>query len=215
MATGDAQVGGGVTVEQFLQEKGWSPDELAARIGRKVQTVERRMRGEKGDTTMPESWLQALSLAEQAHGDGLETNGTGGRASETPPSRPEGAQVRPDADPVFPGSTLDFASVKEAVTSIYATAGELVAPSDAALGGALIQYAEPAGAAWARWAAANPRLAAWLEKMMVGTPAGEVIGVHVGIAFAYFMARSAESQRIRAAAAADDDEHAFEPDAFA
>ena len=52
-------------------------------------------------------------------------------------------------------------------------------------------HAAPAGQAWAHWIESEPKVAALIQRMMIGTPLGEVIGVHVGIVFSYTLARSA------------------------
>lgn len=214
-----------LTVRDYLELEGIGEAELAARVGVKPDSVGRRVRG---SDPMPRKWARALGLeldedhetrdgAAPREPDGEQGRGAGlgddnGRAHDAPPTRPADARVRPE-----PASQLfDASSFASMVASIYGTAGGMVAGSDPFLGQAIVDHADAAGDAWGKWAAANPRVVAWLERMMIGTPAGEVIGVHVAIAFAYFLARSEHSRLIREHAAAEAAEAEPAPaDAFA
>ena len=108
------------------------------------------------------------------------------RADERPPQAPVGAPQAPQ--PVV----IDYGGIAEKIGGMYSMAGTfLVADADPLLAEAIVAHAEVAGQAWAAWIQSEPRVAAWLQKMMVGTPLGEVIFVHVGIVFSYTLARSA------------------------
>ena len=66
-----------------------------------------------------------------------------------------------------------------------------VRPADPLLADVIDEHAAQAGAAWAHWIESEPKVAALLQRLMIGTPLGEVIGVHVAIVFTYTVARAA------------------------
>lgn len=118
------------------------------------------------------------------------------REHEQAPRRPAGARIGEVAE-------LDYAKIGEYITGVYKLAGQTVRANDEALANAIDGHAEVAGDAWQKWIRSEPKVAAVLQRMMIGTPLGEVIGVHVSIVFAYVLARGAlrdlERDRARAA----------------
>lgn len=122
-----------------------------------------------------------------------------GRAEEMPPRPPPGARV------VSPQpSDLDYASLEGHIAGLYKLAAKGVESGDPALCMAIDRHADQAGHAWVVWIRSEPRVAELLRRLMIGTPLGEVIGVHVSIVFAYIFARDAVRRMAAAEAAAAD-----------
>ena len=118
-----------------------------------------------------------------------------GRAHELPPQRPPDGRIQP--------VDLNYREISDYIEAFYSLAGRLAQESDEAMGIAVQQHAAKAGEAWSHWIQSEPKVAAFLQKLMIGTPMGEVIGVHVSIIVAYFLSRgivrAAAEERARAA----------------
>lgn len=162
------------TVEEWLAETGTSEAELAELVGVKGVHAIRSLR----KRTIPKSWAEKMGvvLPEET------------REREHTPRAPSGATVQ------APPSGLDYSSVAGHIEGAYKLAGFALADSDPVLSAVVIEHAGSAGQAWTKWIESEPRVAALLERMMIGTPLGEVIAVHVGIGFAYFLARGAHAR---------------------
>lgn len=195
-------------VADLLERSGWTGKQLAAALGySSAEAVNgRRRRGED----VPDAWyprlldlglvspeevaLDLYALRDGAAGD----EGEAEEVREGPAPQPP-----PGAPRVEAAVQLDYRSVAGYIASTYRlSATFLVAPSDALLAQAITEHAEQAGQAWARWIESEPRVAAWLQRLMIGTPLGEVIGVHVAIVFAYTLARVSARELAASAAAA-------------
>lgn len=175
-----------MTLRELLERHGLTKDELADRIGVAAKTVHNKAL----DKDVPDVWLERLESRAARGPDPLEDDVTldgAGRAEELPPRPPLGARV---VEPPPVESVVDFSGLAEYVASAYRLSAEYVV-ADPLLADSINRHADAAGRAWAKWAESEPRVAAWLQRMMVGTPLGEVIAVHVGIGAGYFLARAA------------------------
>ncbi len=185
-------------VKDYLEQEGLDADELAVRLQIKPSSVHRRLRAKDDRAEMPELWTNKLNgthHGRESSNGVLEDDGRVTRDRERPPTRPGGAEVRREQPPA------DMSTVAGYIEGAYQLAGRTIEATDPALGLAISSHAEPAGQAWAKWIESEPKVKALIERMMIGTPLGEVIGVHVGIAFAYFMSRGAMQKAIEDAAA--------------
>lgn len=173
----------GIKVEDYLTEHGLTGTALANMLGLQPESVNgRRRRG----SDMPEHWLRRLGHqgdgAEATDGDGPPED-DGLRHADAPPMAPADAIV-------FKPAEVDYATLAGHIEGAYKLAATY-AVTDPILAASLNEHAEKAGQAWAHYIESEPRVAALVQRLMIGTPLGEVIGVHVSIVFAYVLARTA------------------------
>ena len=109
------------------------------------------------------------------------------------PRRPADGKDAPPA----PGTELDYASIESFIAGGYSFAADYVGERDPILRDAIGTHADAAGKAWAAYIQSNPKAAEFVRRMMIGTPAGEVIRVHAAIIIGYWFARSASLQLAR------------------
>jgi hypothetical protein len=186
-------------VAAFLEQHGLTQRGLADQLGFKnANTVGDRARK---DLDIPETWYQKLSAAgyhipemDSDWAPPVDTDiGQQFRAGESEPRPPEGA---PQAKPTYVG--IDYGQVSGYIEGVYKLTGEMaIQPYDPLLAECITAHAESAGKAWAKWIESEPKVAALLQRLMVGTPMGEVIGVHFAIVFAYIMGRQAAERIAR------------------
>lgn len=117
------------------------------------------------------------------------------RAADRRPSPTADAKQAPPPD-------LDYRELQDYISGFYKLAANITMQSDAALGEAIVTHADAAGEAWAEWVKSEPKVAAMLQRLMIGTPLGKVIGVHVSIVIGYVFARQAQANIAAEAAAA-------------
>lgn len=198
------------TVAEYLETHELSDEELAELVGVQVKTVQARK--SERDRQIPASWLERIETGDREIGKRGSRGGEpdGGRAEETAPKPPPGARiVEPEPSPI---EGVDFTALAGYIEGAYKLGAAAVAGTDPALSAAVDSHAAQAGQAWAHWVESEPKVAALIQRMMIGTPLGEVIAVHVGIGFAYFLSRSAierARREERAAAEELDVEHEF------
>lgn len=177
----------------------------------------------KDDKDVPETWYPELArLGYRVEGGfGADRGSLGGdpipdepegtfRATEFAPSPPEGAPQAPQA-----AVPLNYRDVAGYIEGAYKLAAQFaIGENDPMLAGIIYDNAPAAGLAWSHWIESEPKVAALLQRMMIGTPLGEVIGVHVAIVFAYVLARSA-AKRVAADAAGNGSGQAAQVDGSA
>lgn len=189
---------------RVMHEEGLSVKQTSERLGVPASTVH--------------SWFKRLEVAapEPAAGgdDERVLSSSAVPPAPAPPTREkEHAPRRPPGGKVQQVD-LDYAQVQEMIEGAYLLAGQTVSANDPALAMAINEHAAKAGLAWSHWIRSEPKVAALLQRLMIGTPLGEVIGVHVSIVFAYVLARGAQAELAReraAAAAAADNGPVVEP----
>lgn len=201
-----------ITVRDYLEREGLTVEELAEQLDLAPSTVRRRVLAVDQTSRramMAKKWLFKLGaeLPDDAYRQRDPDDGRlpgeenlepgGGREWERTPQAPKGARVEK------PPPAMDLSTFAGYVEGAYKLAGDAIGATDPALAAAVDSHAEAAGKAWARWVESEPKVRALLERAMVGTPLGEVIGVHVAIAFAYFMSRKAMRQVVEQQAADD------------
>lgn len=171
-------------VAEYLDREGIDAEELARRLGHKSSSRVSQELAREGD--MLESWRRRLALEDEPI--------PVGREHEEAPQPPPGAPVF-DAPP-SPTAGLDLSAFAGYVEGAYKLGAYTIRDTEPLLAKAIEDHATQAGEAWAKWVESEPRVKALLERMMVGTPLGEVIAVHVGIGFSYFLARSAQARAL-------------------
>lgn len=191
-------------VNQYMELHDISEEEMCRRVGVAPKTLENQLSRE-----IRPSWLERLGDVATPREDGTPADGR--RRSERPPTPPPGApRVPSDPEPV-PADTqaidINYSQLESWITKGYEMAAASLEGSDPPLAKVIRQNAAKAGAAWANYIRLNPRIAAFLQRMMVATPLGEVIAIHLGIGLGYFFARKqyqAEVERAAAEAVAGD-----------
>lgn len=196
-------------VKDFLAHHELTQRGLADALGFKnANTVGDRARK---DQDIPESWYQKLSSAgytipemDGAWVPPVDTDvGESFRKDEQEPVAPTGA---PQAKPDY--VAINYKDVAGYIEGIYKLGGQMaIDPYDPLLAECIIKHSESAGQAWARWIESEPKVAAMLQRLMVGTPMGEVIGVHFAIVFAYVLGRQAANRIAADRAAAEAASH--------
>ena len=178
-----------MNVREYMEREELTVEDLAERLGVQVATVKRQ----RNKGPIPESWVERL---------GLDSTSGEGRDWEEVPEAPPDAPRRP----LTPPPVMDVSTVAGYIEGAYKLGAHATRDADPLLAEAIEAYAPAAGEAWAKWIESEPKVKALLERLMVGTPLGEVIAVHVGIGFSYFLARSAAARvrRERAEANGDD-----------
>ena len=176
-------------VADFLERHSLTGSELSRSLGfTGAEAVNSRRR--KGED-IPEAWYPKLKELGYDVDGGSYTPPPTDDAEElfrdqAPPSPPD------DARYATPATTkIDYASVAGHIEGAYKLAAHFaIAQADPLLANIIEEHAQQAGQAWAHYIQSEPRVAALVERMMIGTPLGEVIGVHVGIVFSYTVARA-------------------------
>jgi hypothetical protein len=172
--------------ELFELNPEWTGARLSQELGYTgAESVNSRRRN---GADIPDAWYPKLAEL------GLNVGGWTPGADEASEYRES------DAAPVAPADaprqtitpTIDYSAVAGYIEGAYRLASQMaVRQSDPLLAAVIDEHAAAAGVAWAHWVESEPKVAALLQRMMIGTPLGEVIGVHVGIVFSYTLARGA------------------------
>lgn len=178
-------------VAELLEQEGISQNELSRRLdGLEGTSRAAIQRMAKAGEEVPQAWLDELygRPPDQPAGEQQEpVESSSARDSDRPPRRPASGRVqRVDS--------LNYRQLQDYIAGGYKLAGQTIRASDPVLASIVDGHADRAGAAWAAWIESEPKVAAMLQRLMIGTPMGEVIGVHISIAFAYVLARGAQRQ---------------------
>jgi len=197
-----------VKVKAFREQHGLSQKAMAGLLGSKHGNLVGER--ERKDEDIPDHWIPKLEAK------GYRVSGGGGRARPTTPGAtgvpttpvddeagstsyrdhdvpPTPPQDAPQAPPDL--AQINYGQVAGYIEGAYVLAAKmLVEPADRVAAECITVHAGQAGVAWAKWIESEPKVAALLQRMMIGTPIGEVIGVHVAIVFAYVLARRASDQ---------------------
>lgn len=178
-----------MTKGELLEMSGLTAEELAEKVGVKVSSVKNR------NGIVPRVWFDRLGYSFDVYDD--ENVESYGRENEQTPRPPEGAKIQQPARDAGP---VDYTQLSKWIEGAYRDGSKMAFGENHQLTVVVNRHAAAAGKAWSRYIESNPRLAAWLERMMVGTPAGEVIAVHVAIGFGYYFARDSAQRAVREAA---------------
>lgn len=172
----------------LLKQEGHSNTKIADLLGVGRRTIDNWLAQEGGSSPAPGGG--GLPDGETPQVDGEPTT----RRAEKRPTPPSGARVVPTSAPEG-AAQLDYRAIQGYVEGAYKIAAKVSRErGDKVLADVIDEHASPAARAWARWVESEPRVAELLRKLLVGTPAGEVIAVHVSIVFSYTLARGAAAR---------------------
>lgn len=188
-----------------LKAEGLSNRQIADRLLTQPSTVRRWLSAESEPAAkQPPAGTAPTEAVGAAGGGGHPAAGEppAGRAHERTPKKPQDGKVQPRPTVLPDGEAqLDFNAIGSYIEGAYRLSAKLARErGDALLASVIDEHASPAARAWVRWIQSEPKVAEMLRKLMVGTPAGEVIAIHVSIVFSYTLARGAASQLAAAAA---------------
>lgn len=206
-----------MTVQEYLDFSQLSEESFAERVGIKVGAVRLWKSRE-----MPPKWDAAIQNSVNAKPVGLEeldratdwepvgeTPTSGVRETEYTPQPPKDARIVAP-----PKAAVSLATVRGYIVMIYEGGARVARQTGDGLAAETIERYTPDFAdAWVAYLESKPELIAWLSKLQVGTPFGNLVGVHVIAAGSYVLARqTAISMASRAAAdarAAENNGQAF------
>lgn len=184
-------------VREYLHQSGATKEQLADLLGHKTTSMVTK----KMEVEMPIRWTRLLDES-----DGLPLTAVGGddsaneseRESNTPDDW-ERAGRESDSDPNKPDNanqvvgpkTIKLSTVEDYIGKIYSGAAYLARSkfNDEIASDVIIQYTPEFSEAWIEYIKSDPRIMAYLEKLMVGTPLGNLIGVHAIAIGSYTIAR--------------------------
>lgn len=187
-------------VREYLHQSNTTKEQLAEFLGHQTtSSVTKKM-----DSEMPKRWVRLLdesdglsltavgenepdedSEREPNINDGDNTWDNLGRESDNDPVRPDGANH------VVGPKTIKLSTVEDYIGKIYSGAAYIARDkfNDELASDVIIQYSPEFAEAWIEYIKSDPRIMAYLEKMLVGTPLGNLIGVHVIAIGSYTIAR--------------------------
>lgn len=180
----------------YLHMAGLTKDQLAELVGLKTTS----MITKKMDVEMPKRWARLLDVTSDSPAVDSDSSDARahippteddvdweslGRGSENDPERPEGAET------VVGPQRIRLTTIEGYIQQIYGGA-EYIARSrgDDIAADVIHRYTPEFAQAWVDYIQSDPRLLEYLERMMIGTPLGNLIGVHVIAIGSYAFARA-------------------------
>lgn len=192
-------------VREYLASSGMNAVELSNLLGHKTtSSITKKM-----DEEMPKRWVRLLDSepTPAAVEDGNESEARTHEFEPTEESqfREQSPPFDPDSDPIVGPQKIKLTTVEGYINQIYGGAAYIARNRGDELAADVIDRYKPDFAeAWIEYIKSDPRLLEYLEKLMIGTPLGNLIGVHVIAIGSYAFARAAAAQI--ATAYADDRE---------
>lgn len=195
-------------VRDYLNSSGLTKEQLADTLGLKTtSSVTKKM-----DAEMPKRWERLLDSLDDSPltavgGDSPESESEArsqnddwertGRDSDSAPNKPT------DGETVVGPQRIKLATVEGYIQQIYGGAAYIATQrGDELAADVITRYSPEFSEAWVDYIKSDPRILEYLEKLMIGTPLGNLIGVHVIATGSYVFARVAARQ-VAAAYAAD------------
>jgi hypothetical protein len=191
-------------VRDFLNASGLTKDQLADILGHKTTSMVTK----KMDVEMPVRWGRKLEEL-----DGVPLTAVGeettesfdarplndpptvdeweniGRDSDNDPLKPQGAET------VVGPQRIKLTTVEGYITQIYSGAAYIAkSRGDDIAADTITRYSPQFAEAWIDYIKSDPRIMEYLEKMMIGTPLGNLIGIHVIAIGSYAFARIASRE---------------------
>jgi hypothetical protein len=189
----------------YLQQSGMNAVELSEILGHKTtSSITKKM-----DVEMPKRWVRLLDERDgttSAVGSGSDDEA---RTHNSPPIGENGEtdweqefrteqnapRIPGDTEPVVGPQRIKLSTVEGYIQQIYGGAAYIAENRGDALAADVIRrYSPELSEAWIDYIRSDPRLLEYLEKMMIGTPIGNLIGVHVIAIGSYVFARAAAGQ---------------------
>lgn len=182
----------------YLSQTGLTTFQLADILGHKTTS----MITKKMDVEMPKRWERLLDL--QSDSPAVELEGE----SERAPNIPLDEEFRAgENDPRMPNDGVEVIgpqrirldTIEGYIKQIYGGAAYIARNRGDDLAAEVIdQYSPQFAEAWVEYIRSDPRIMELLERLMVGTPMGNLIGVHVIAIGSYTFARATARQLARA-----------------
>lgn len=188
---------------EYLHQSGLNAVELSEILGHKTTS----MITKKMDVEMPKRWVRLLderdgtptAVGSEPESDARthtvtengETDWEGEfRAAESPdPTKPD------EAETVIGPQRIKLTTVEGYIAQIYGGAAYIAENRGDELAADVIRrYTPEFSEAWIEYIKSDPRLLEYLEKMMIGTPIGNLVGVHAIAIGSYVFARAAARQ---------------------
>lgn len=189
----------------YLKQSGLTTFQLAEILGHQTTaSVTKKM-----DVEMPKRWARLLDLESDSSAVGTDSE-TDARA-HTLPLEDEFRQG--ESDPNIPDDgvrvigpqRIRLDTIEGYIKQIYGGAAALSRSRGDHLAGEVIdEYSPQFAEAWVDYIQSDPRIMELLERMMIGTPLGNLIGVHVIAIGSYTFARIAATQIARAYAESEE-----------
>lgn len=195
-----------MVTRDYLQQSGLTTFQLAEILGHKTTSMVTK----KLDVEMPKRWERMLDLPSESpavdSGDEFE------RAPDFPPEEFRAGENDPrmpdDGVEVIGPQRIRLDTVEGYIKQIYGGAAYIARNRGDDLAAEVIdQYSPQFAEAWVEYIRSDPRIMELLERLMVGTPLGNLIGVHVIAIGSYTFARATARQIARAYAEAELAEH--------
>lgn len=174
----------------MLSEAGRTTSQIANELGVPYRTVYAWIVEDRLPTFDSDNYDEPVARATPIEPPPFTNDDEPQRAHDMPPQRPADGRSAPPPPPSAVDA-LDYGQVRQYIAGMYRLAGNVVSPHDPILPGVVDAHADAAADAWVAWIRSEPRVEAFLQKMMVGTPAGQLIYVHVSMGVGYFFARAA------------------------
>lgn len=193
-----------MTVREYLHSAGMTAETLQEILGHKTtSSITKKM-----DVEMPTRWERLLNSVDEssltAVGEDDSTPPEFDARSQTFPNDPwdndgrdnEGSPSKPtNADTVVGPQRIKLSTVEGYISQIYSGAAYLAKQrGDDIAADTINRYSPEFAQAWVNYIESDPRIMAYLEKLMIGTPLGNLIGVHVIAVGSYTFARVAARQ---------------------
>lgn len=190
----------------YLQQSGMSSVELSEILGHKTtSSITKKM-----DVEMPKRWVRLLDERDGAT-SAVGTNSNDGARThiDSPPigengetdweqefrTEQDAPRIPGDTEPVVGPQRIKLSTVEGYIQQIYGGAAYIAESRGDELAADVIRrYSPEFSEAWIDYIRSDPRLLEYLEKMMIGTPIGNLIGVHVIAIGSYAFARAAAGQ---------------------
>lgn len=192
--------------KDYLSVSGLTPAELAEILGHQSTS----MITKKMNVEMPKRWAKLLDErdsvppavdanpdeSERLAHDRSPTSEDGEKDWEKlfreneAPTPPDG-----DYDPVIGPQQIKLSTVDGYIRQIYGGAAYIARNRGDELAADVIErYTPEFSEAWIDYIKSNPQILGYLEKLMIGTPMGNLIGIHVIAIGSYGFARAAANQ---------------------
>jgi hypothetical protein len=203
-------------VREYLQHTGLTKEQLSEILGHKTTSMVTK----KFDVEMPVRWSRKLDLLDGTStvlpSDEEDTEDL----SATPDLNTGPVEVDPDywdtpgrdsdqapqyesGETVVGPQRIKLTTVEGYIKMVYGGAATIAkSRGDEIAADTINRYSDQFSEAWIEYIKSNPQFMEYLEKLMIGTPLGNLIGVHVIAVGSYVFARAA-AREIGAAFAAE------------
>jgi hypothetical protein len=192
-------------VREYLHESGVTKEELAEFLGHKTTASVTK----KLEVEMPRRWARMLDEGSPA----VSAVSTEETEPERAPINDEWEDVKgrdSDYDPTKPfdpgndrkvigPQAIKLSTVEGYITQIYSGAAFICSQrGDDIAADTITRYTPEFSDAWINYIQSDPRIMQWLEQLQIGTPLGNLIGIHAIAIGSYVFARVASREIARA-----------------